>query len=85
MAQSLSPFTKFEAVTLSDTVNFSLGMSDAIYIGTKGVTGTIVGVLQDGATITFVGLLAGTIYPLRLKRINTTTTDASNIVAMQWK
>ncbi|HEX7795854.1 MAG TPA: hypothetical protein VF456_15940, partial [Vicinamibacterales bacterium] len=57
-------------------------LTDAIYIGTKGSTGTIVAVMQDGSTATFVGLIAGTVYPLRVKRINSTTTDASDMLAL---
>lgn len=83
-------YNKFTAITPSDTVNIAAPFADgyapfptdAIYVGTKGSTGTVVGVTPDGQTVTFVGLLAGTIYQVRLIRVNATTTDASNLVAL---
>jgi hypothetical protein len=78
-------YTLFKAITLSDTVDILTGLTDAIYVGTKGSTGTIVAVMEDGTTGTFVGVTAGTIYPLRVRRINNTTTDASNLVALYIK
>lgn len=80
--QTVPVYNKFEAVTLSDSVDFVNGLCDAVYVGTKGSTGTLVGVLQSGATVTFVGIPAGTILPIRIKRINNTTTDVSNVVAL---
>ena len=83
-------YNQFAAITPSDTVNIEPPFpvngaqgypTDAIYVGTKGSTGTVVGVLPSGATVTLIGLLAGTIYPIRVIRVNTTTTDASNLVA----
>lgn len=75
-------FNRWEAITLSDTVNIPTGLTDALYVGTKGSTGTIVVVAPNGDTCTFVGLSAGTIYPIRCTRVNNTTTDASNLVAL---
>lgn len=70
------------AITNSDTVDILQGQTDAIYVGTKGSTGTIVCMMADGTTYTLVGVLAGTIYPLRIIRVKATTTDASNLVAL---
>lgn len=82
-------YSRFQAITKSDTANIPPipgnsgdGITDAIYVGTKGSTGTIVAVMPNNDTVTFVGLLAGTVYPIRAKRINSTTTDASNLVAL---
>jgi uncharacterized protein involved in response to NO len=75
-------FNRWETITKSDTVAIPTGLTDAIYVGTKGATGTVVAVTPNGDTCTFVGLLAGTIYPLRVVRINNTTTDASDLVAL---
>ena len=73
-------------ITPSDTANIVCPagrvVTDAVYVGTKGATGTIVGVTQNDDTITLVGVVAGTIYPLQVKRINQTTTDASDLVAL---
>jgi hypothetical protein len=75
-------YNRGAAITNSDSVNILTGQTDAIYVGTKGSTGTIVCVMADGTTYTLVGALAGTIYPLRVIRINAATTDASNLVAL---
>lgn len=82
-------YNKFTVITPSDSVNIQPPFptdilpfpTDAIYVGTKGSTGTVVGVTADGQTVTFVGMLAGTVYPVRVVRVNSTTTDASNLVA----
>lgn len=76
-------YRKAIAVTTSDSVNFAPnGVSDALtaelYVGT---TGNVVAVLQDGTTITFVGVPAGGRIPVACKRVNATLTTASNIVA----
>ncbi len=83
-------FTRFQAITKSDTVNFDGSVStygqgvvpcDAFYVGTKGSTGTVVGITQSGVAVTFVGCIPGTIYPVRLIRVNSATTDASDMLA----
>lgn len=75
-----------KAITPSDTVNIVCPagrvLTDAIYVGTKGATGTIVAVMGTGDTATFVGLVPGTIYPIMASRVNATTTDASNLVGL---
>ena len=75
-------FNRWEAITPSDTDNIPTGLTDAIYVGTKGATGTIIAVRPNGDTCAFVGLIAGEVYPIRAIRINSTTTDASNLVAL---
>lgn len=84
MANKLQSYNSFRAVTLSDSVNIRADgvLTDAVYVGTKGATGTMVGVEEGGSTVTFVGLVAGTVYPFKFKRINNTTTDVSNVVAL---
>ncbi len=84
MASVLQAFNAAVPITLSDTVNIAgpKPLTDAIYVGTKGSTGTVVLVLQNDVTATFVGLTAGTILPVQCKRVNNTTTDASNLVAL---
>ena len=73
------PALEAEAVTPSDSVNFSK-LARAIYIGGAG---NAVVVMENNDAITFNGLLAGTILPVRCKRVNSTGTTASmNIVAL---
>lgn len=69
------------AITKSDTVNFPVS-ANAIYVGTPGATGTVVVALEDGTTVNFVGVPAGTILPIRCIRVNNTTTTASDLVAL---
>jgi hypothetical protein len=71
------PALEAEAVTPSDTVNFSK-LARAIYIGGAG---NAVVVMENNDAITFNGLLAGTILPVRCKRVNAGAT-ATNIVAL---
>lgn len=72
-------YTRFAAITTSNTVDLVTGPTDAIYVGGAG---NIVGVLQDDSTITITGVLAGHRYPFRFKRINATSTTATNLVAL---
>lgn len=87
-----------QAITVSDSVDIPApngdqrfgagdgsfkGYTDAIYVGTSNGTSTVAAIWADGRAITFTGLLAGTIYPYRVRRINSTgTAGASNLVAL---
>lgn len=66
------------AVTPSDTVEIPDGVTDALWVGGAGV---VVAVLQDGKTVNFT-TLAGAFLPLRVKRVNATSTTATLIVAL---
>jgi hypothetical protein len=75
------------AITKSNTVNFDASVSttggnvkpcDAIYIGGAGI---VIGVLQNGGTISLT-CVAGALIPLRLIRVNSTTTTATLMVAL---
>lgn len=69
---------KAVAVTPSDSTNLSFD-ARAIYVGTAG---NVVAVFPDNSTVTFSNVPAGTILPIVVKRINSTSTTASNIVAL---
>ena len=88
--ESMNPSLFYEAVTPSDTVNFTgpvgLGagpggdvLANAIYIGVAGV---VIAIRDDDTAITFTGVLAGSIIPVKCKRINSTSTTATNMVAL---
>ncbi len=89
--EGINPSRFYEAVTPSDSVNFTgPGLStsngpsgdplcQAIYIG---VGGNMVAVRDDDTTVTFTGVVAGTIVPVQAKRINSTSTTATNMVAL---
>ncbi len=66
------------AITKSDTVNFTVNVR-GIYVGG---TGDVVVVTPDGDAITFVGVPAGTILPVRAKRVNSTSTTATSMVGL---
>lgn len=73
------PYTHLEAVTPSDTVSFTGGMCRALYIG---VAGDVTVLAEDDSTAVLlkscpVGLIA-----IRAKRVNSTGTAATNIVAL---
>jgi len=72
------PALEAEDVTPHDTNNFTK-LARAIYIGGAG---NAVVVMENDDPITFNGLLAGTILPVRCKRVNATGTSATNIVAL---
>lgn len=67
-----------KAVTPHDSTNFD--PCRALYVGGAG---TVVVVFADtGDAITFVGVPAGAILPVQAKRVNSTNTTATNIVAL---
>jgi hypothetical protein len=72
-------YDKFLPITPSDTVSIDFP-HDAIYVG---VTGDIAAVTPDNVAIVFKGALAGSILPLRLKRVNATNTTATNLIALK--
>lgn len=75
----LSSSYSYFAVTPSDTTNFTQGVTRGVYVGGAG---NVVCVKEDGTTVTFTGALAGVVYPIRCKRINSTSTTATSLVAL---
>lgn len=75
---STNPASSAVAVTPNDTADLT-NVTRAIYIGTGGNLSVI---MQDGSTCTFTGVLAGTVYPLRVSRVRATGTTAGSIVAL---
>jgi hypothetical protein len=69
--------TKLLAVTPSDTVDI-VGPCIGFYVGG---TGNVVAVNMDDTTALLTAVPAGTIIPSVIKRINTTNTTATAIVA----
>jgi hypothetical protein len=73
-----SPATLAEAVSPHDSTNFTNGECRALYVG---VAGDVVAII-NGTAITFTGMLAGSVYPIRCTRVNSTSTTATNMVAL---
>ena len=72
------PALSFAAVTPDDSTNLSQD-TRGLYIG---VAGNVVAVTTDDTAVTFVGVAAGQILPISCKRVNATSTTATNIVAL---
>lgn len=78
MADETRPSGRFFAVSKSDTDNLTYP-ARAIYVGGAGD----VAVLNDeGVSVTFVGVAAGTWIPVKTKRVMSTNTDATDMVAL---
>ena len=79
----IAPSQYFVAITTSDTANFRSSettyLTKAIYVGGAG---NFVAIRDDDTTVTFVGAVAGSVIPISCKRINSTSTTATNLVAM---
>ena len=76
-------YGKAVAITPSNTVNFlnegtANAVCSAIYVGGAGV---VVVVFQDDSAISFT-CIAGQILPVKAKRVNSTSTTASLLVAL---
>lgn len=73
----MSPSPLAESVTPHDTTNFANGHARALWVGTLG---NVVAVMSDGTAITFVNVQG--LLPIQCMRVNSTSTTASNIVAL---
>jgi hypothetical protein len=80
MAQPAVIFDKGMDITKHDTVNISgpKPLTDAVYVGGAGI---VVAVWQDDTTSNFTAV-AGEILPIAVKRVNSTTTTATLMVAL---
>lgn len=68
--------TRAAAVTPSDTLET---FAAALYVGGAG---NVVVVTEGGDTVTFTGVPAGTILPIRVKQVRSTSTTATSIVRL---
>lgn len=72
-----SPYDAAASITPDD--NNDLGRhTRAIYVGSAG--NVEVNMVTSGSGIVFVGMLAGTSYPIRVKRVLAGSTTASSLV-----
>jgi len=74
----ITPYNTSEPIVKSDTVNFVRGPCDAIYVGGAGI---VVVVWPNDRTEAFT-CVAGQILPVKAKRVNSTTTTATLMVAL---
>lgn len=74
------PYSRGFAITPSDlAANNFAATTRGLYVGGAG---NAVVIMQDGTQLTLVGLVAGSIYALRLRRVNATLTTATNLVGL---
>jgi hypothetical protein len=87
--QSTLPYSRWAAITKSDTINFDASVSTsgqavkpchAIYVGGAGI---VVAVAQDGSTAQFTAV-AGQLLPISAIRVNSTTTTATLMIALYY-
>lgn len=71
-------YNDYVAIVKSDTVNFAEGVCDAIYVGGAGI---VVAVAENNNTTSFT-CVAGQVLPIAAKRVNSTTTSATLMVAL---
>lgn len=76
------PSGKMRAVTPSDSADLPDGQTRGLYIGSiSGGAGMSV-IDATGATVTIAGLVAGAVYPFKVRRVRSSGTTASSILAL---
>lgn len=75
-----SPYIRGEVITKSDTVDIPGGLTDAVYVG---VAGTVNWINEAGVACSITAI-AG-ILPIRAKRIHSTGTAATTMVALYYQ
>ena len=73
------PARKAAAVTPHDT-NALADVPKALYVGAAG--NVACRLIDDSADVTFVGVPAGAILPIRVSHVRSTSTTATSIVAL---
>ncbi len=73
-----SPAANAVAVTPSDSVDLAVS-ARSLYVGGAGDVQVIT---TGGDTVTFVGLAAGSILPVRCSRVFATSTTATSIISL---
>lgn len=74
-----SPAWDAAAITPHDSTNITGAPTRAVYVGGAG---NVVAVMASGNVVTFTGVPAGTILPIRVDRVNSTSTTATSLVAL---
>jgi len=69
------------AVTTSDTADDPNGPFAAFYVGATGGNVTVVAV--DGSTLLLAGTVVGTIYPIAIRRVKVSGTNATSILGLK--
>lgn len=78
MTSYVDPAKQGIAITPSDSTSFSFGYTRGIYVGGAGN----LSVEMANGTVVFYSVNAGTVLPLRVTRVNSTGTTATNLVGL---
>ena len=78
MSTDASSASSFFAITKSDTVDFPY-LVRGIYVGGAG---NVVAITEGGEAVTFSSVGAGSILPVKARRVNSTNTTATNMVGL---
>lgn len=78
-AKNTAPALSAVAVTPSDSTDLSSVPTRALWIGGAGNVNVD---MADGTTILFSSAGAGSLIPIQVKRVRSTSTTATNIVAL---
>lgn len=76
---STAPAQGAVAVVPSDTVSLVPAPCRALWVGGAGDISVL---MADGASATLVGVPAGALLPIAVRRVNSTATTATSIVAL---
>ena len=74
-----APSDKAEAITPSDTLDLT-NATRGIYVGGSGDITCIMA--SDSSSVTFSSVNTGSILPIRVKRVESTGTTATNLIAL---
>ncbi|TBG78610.1 hypothetical protein ELG76_04140 [Rhizobium leguminosarum] len=77
-ANATAPASGFAAITPHDSTDLTY-VTRGVYVGGAG---NIVAVDERNNPVTFTGVTAGTVLPIRVRRINSTSTTATSLVAL---
>lgn len=78
MSALADPASNLEAVTPSDTVNLT-NATRGLWVGTGGNVAVLP---VNGTAVTITNVASGTLLPIRILRVNSTNTTASNMVGL---
>ncbi len=73
-----APAKDFLAVTPHDSTNL-IRTTRGLYVGGAG---NVVAINASGDPVSFIGVVAGSVLPIETRRVNSTSTTATNIVAL---
>jgi hypothetical protein len=73
-----APASGFAAITPHDSTDL-VYVTRAIFVGGAG---NLVAVDEGNNAVTFTGVTAGSVLPIRVRRVNSTNTTATSLVAL---